>query len=287
MIPIVSDRTRRLWDHISRNDEKKVAEMLAIGADVNKTTLQKRNALHLATTTGVGNIEIVKLLLAAGVEVNAKDYQNYTPAQYALWKSKEDLQFIILKILLEKGATVEIKEANELKTPDLRGRELLEGVQYFKGPHSRPENQKSGLAWHSPTLARECANIIGTFTAFYLRTEREMEEIRKKDRSAITAAEPDNSKFDRDKIEYHLTKHIPVSSMLFGKIAEEYEANKHSEKDKGTAATVWKWYHLPANNVSCQPPPKHKGQLESMLTYAVQMEWVKVNLSLYNSLIHD
>ncbi|KAE9381023.1 hypothetical protein N431DRAFT_457638 [Stipitochalara longipes BDJ] len=232
--------TRRLWEYISTNDTDRVKEILARGANVNETTSKKQNSLHLATV--VGNLAIVNLLLAKGVEVNAKDNDNSTPADYALQGSKNSDRYRILEALLEKGAKVEIDEENENKTLGLPGLNLLHEIRYQKGPPTRPNNQDSALHFDTKRLPAGCDTSTCTFTTFYLRTEQEMEKLRKNDGSTSTPAEPITPRVDQGEIEYYFTQHMPISKMLSGPIDQEFKTNEAAHKQ-------WKWYHLPANNM--------------------------------------
>jgi len=52
-----------------------------------------------------GNIEAVKLHLAAGADVNAKDEEEFTPLLYAAWDGHKE----IAELLIAKGADVDAK----------------------------------------------------------------------------------------------------------------------------------------------------------------------------------
>ena len=55
-----------------------------------------------------GNIEAVKLHLAAGADVNAKDEEEFTPLLYAAWDGHKE----IAELLIANGADVNVKDVN-------------------------------------------------------------------------------------------------------------------------------------------------------------------------------
>ncbi|MDB4342093.1 ankyrin repeat domain-containing protein [bacterium] len=62
------------------------------------------DSIHLAAA--VGNIEVVKQHLAAGVDVNAKGYRGFTPLHYAARNGHKE----IAELLIAKGANVNVKD---------------------------------------------------------------------------------------------------------------------------------------------------------------------------------
>ncbi|XP_077997100.1 uncharacterized protein LOC144450371 [Glandiceps talaboti] len=76
--------------------------LLEAGAQVNavSTTLNKRTSLHYGAEEG--HLDICKLLLEAGAQVNAADGDKWTSLHFGAWKGHLD----ICKLLLEAGAQV-------------------------------------------------------------------------------------------------------------------------------------------------------------------------------------
>jgi ankyrin repeat protein len=62
------------------------------------------DSIHLAAA--VGNIEVVKQHLAAGVDVNAKGYRGFTPLHYEARNGHKE----IAELLIAKGANVNVKD---------------------------------------------------------------------------------------------------------------------------------------------------------------------------------
>lgn len=90
--------------HMASSVEEVVGFLLKNGADVNARSLYGGTAMHNAASWG--NVECLKLLIAAGGDVNAVDYIGYTPlmtvclSSYDPNRSKEEF----IKILLDHGA---------------------------------------------------------------------------------------------------------------------------------------------------------------------------------------
>jgi ankyrin repeat protein len=87
-------------------DIEGVKEFLAAGADVNAKNYLGRTPLYWATnTTAGGHKEIVELLIAKGADVNAKTIDGVTPLHNAAeWGHKE-----VGEILIAEGADVNAK----------------------------------------------------------------------------------------------------------------------------------------------------------------------------------
>ena len=76
------------------------------GADVNVKDDNENTPLHLST-----NKNIAELLISNGADVNAKDWSGETPLHRII--SNEDLQLDIIKLLIEKGADVNAKDEDD------------------------------------------------------------------------------------------------------------------------------------------------------------------------------
>ena len=86
--------------------------------------------IHQAATDG--NIKAVKQHLAAGKDVNAKDFAGWTPLHRAAWKGHK----VIAELLIAKGANVNAKMVD--------GRTTLDAAIYGKNPETAALLRKHG-----------------------------------------------------------------------------------------------------------------------------------------------
>jgi ankyrin repeat protein len=252
--------TRRFWNSISKGNEEDVKKQLAQGAKFNKANSRKQNSLHLATIAG--RLEIVTLLLDRGVAVNAKDLDKHGPVRYALKGSKYE----ILKALLKRGARVADKEKEGIT--DEKCLKLLADIRYFQGPRVNPKTQESLPAFPKDKLPLECDldKYMGTITTFHLRSAKDTEE---EIQNNISTSSADSKVAVEDETEYHWREKVTVGKMLFEESDEDAKGTVTSDKQ-------WKWYHLPANNVS------------SLVKWAckytdnfLKLDWVEVRILFY------
>ena len=89
-----------LHDAAYRGYADVVKLLLAAGADVNAKDSFGDTPLHAAAING--QADVVKLLLAAGADVNAKGWIGYTPLHHAAYDGHAD----VAKLLLAAGADV-------------------------------------------------------------------------------------------------------------------------------------------------------------------------------------
>ena len=112
---------KMLFDACKENDYKKAKEAIELGADIKYK--DDTEAMLLIITSRNNNIDILKLLLKNGANVNAKDNFGRTPLHgIAFWcnekefKDKYDSIVTTAKFLLENGADVNAKD-NCMETP--------------------------------------------------------------------------------------------------------------------------------------------------------------------------
>ena len=225
--------TRRLWDAISKPDVDEVKKQLLQGANFNRGNSRKQNALHLATVAG--NLEIVNLLLELDVDVNAEDVDHHGPVRCALLESKHE----ILKVLLKRGAKVNGQD--KMHVTDESCLKLLRNIDFLEGPRVNPGEQKFPI-FPKERLPSGCKleKFFGTITTFNLRSETKTEE---KISSDSTPSTTDSTNVVEDEREYCSVETISLEEMLFSQSVE-------NSKDNALSGKEWKWYHLPANNVS-------------------------------------
>ena len=90
--------------------------LVRLGAWPNQTYMNKKTALHYAVEGG--NIDLVRLLMIRGTEVNASDNQGRTPMHYALGDRFEKASMVVAE-LLQHGADVDAR-CHRGKTPLMR-----------------------------------------------------------------------------------------------------------------------------------------------------------------------
>lgn len=82
--------------------------VVQLGADVSKP--DARNRAPLMVASGFGKFEIVDLLLAKGVQVNAKDIQGRTALMYAAGHNEMTNNTQVIERLIAEGANIEVKD---------------------------------------------------------------------------------------------------------------------------------------------------------------------------------
>ena len=85
-----------------RNEQTKIADLLRKrGSKTGEEVLAEESILG---AVNIGNIKAVKQHLAAGKDVNAKDFAGWTPLHRAAWKGHK----VIAELLIAKGANVNV-----------------------------------------------------------------------------------------------------------------------------------------------------------------------------------
>ncbi|MDE0528569.1 MAG: ankyrin repeat domain-containing protein [Truepera sp.] len=92
-----------------------VQDCLAAGAEVNARNWRGRTPLHLAAVSN-DNPAVTTALLAAGAEVNARDGEGWTPLHLATWGAWGVDNPAVVVALLEAGADANARN-NEGRTP--------------------------------------------------------------------------------------------------------------------------------------------------------------------------
>ncbi len=122
---------------VRKSDVAGVKAAIAKGANVNFKYRYDRSALSFACDRG--NLEVVKLLLDAGAEINAKDsFYGATPLDWAAYKGSPEL----IRLLLDKGAT---GKESVLRSAVQQGQLEVLKVVLEKGG-LRPETLNTALA---------------------------------------------------------------------------------------------------------------------------------------------
>lgn len=95
-----------LLNTVLAGDVAKAATLLKNGADINSRNEEGATALILAA--GVGNLEMVEMLLQAGAEVDATDTRGWTALFKALFNYEQNRGFPdVVSALIDAGADIE------------------------------------------------------------------------------------------------------------------------------------------------------------------------------------
>ena len=101
----IEKRNQKLFEAIDAKDLNEVLKQISKGADVNaREDYLWFTPLH--TASKMGAVEIVKVLLALGANINNQKHDLYTPLHSAVCCKRVE----IVKILLEKGAITNLKD---------------------------------------------------------------------------------------------------------------------------------------------------------------------------------
>jgi len=92
--------SEELFNAIEENDINRVRELIAAGADVNKT--DKYGYTAFDKSIEIGDINIIRLIVKSGANINRKDTLGYTAFDDAIQMGKED----IARLLVESGFNI-------------------------------------------------------------------------------------------------------------------------------------------------------------------------------------
>lgn len=105
LIPEMTELEEQLFDAIHDNDIEQVKGLIAQEVNINvKECYEHRTPLHRAVSYGC--LPIVKVLIAAGADLEAEDYLGRTP----LLVASNDGRLLIVKALVAAGADVNAKD---------------------------------------------------------------------------------------------------------------------------------------------------------------------------------
>ncbi|MGC1523787.1 MAG: ankyrin repeat domain-containing protein [Steroidobacteraceae bacterium] len=115
-ITTLFNATNRLHEAIKKNELGKIRQLTDAGANVNELNASGYSPLHLASSSGI-NIEILRLLLAKGAEVDArsKDHRGFGFTSLIIAAGNDNLE--VTAALLEAGASVNTTRGDGMQTP--------------------------------------------------------------------------------------------------------------------------------------------------------------------------
>jgi ankyrin repeat protein len=261
------DRDRKTLLHLAvENDHKPVVQLLLdLGADLEVASSNGDKPLYVAAESGYyalvnlllqfranveslnslelwsalyqavknGHISVAEILLKAGADIDFSIPTGHTPLFCAI--KSGDLELV--KILLRHGANRDIQLGGGQSIEDVAHNDaimdFLRSNPLLLGPSIA--NSRAGLELcftHVPTLPPDqidkinaCNGFKATVVDFFLE-----------DREQRIQASPS------------------MYEILYGKGAERMALAKEEAK-LGGQQQLFRWYHLPANNVGLSPPP--------------------------------
>jgi len=100
---VFADEAMDAFTAIYQNDINTLKKLLDDGLDPNLTDVENYEGGLLNTACNSNSIEIVKLLLAKGADVNLSGHGGYTPMMYA---AESAITIEIMELLIEKGSDI-------------------------------------------------------------------------------------------------------------------------------------------------------------------------------------
>jgi ankyrin repeat protein len=89
-----------------------VGRLIAAGVDVNEKDFADKTALHWAADAG--QMDVVQVLVAKGANVNAKDFSGVTPIMFAVLGQHES----ILELFIANGGDVNLEDSDGITALD-------------------------------------------------------------------------------------------------------------------------------------------------------------------------
>jgi ankyrin repeat protein len=100
-----TDLNKVLFQALKDEDKRAIMEALQKGADINAKDNDNDGWTTLMYASGIGYLDIAELIIAKGVDVNAKDKDGKTALMFA----SEEGNLDVANLLIEKGADVNAK----------------------------------------------------------------------------------------------------------------------------------------------------------------------------------
>lgn len=153
-LPATNDAaSRALNDAIRNGDVEKVKQAIANGADVNR---KEYGATVFMEACRKGNIDIVRLMLDSGAEVDPDAYAGSSPLTYAAQSGHT----AIVELLLSRGAQLEPKGDYESALHIAAEKGYRETVEFLIAKGANLDNSTSGKSMIVRTLMYRKSNAM-------------------------------------------------------------------------------------------------------------------------------
>jgi hypothetical protein len=239
--PEVADRAGRKPLAIAASDSSLLRAgklLVEYGANVNAFDPQTRQSvLHLCAASGP--LELAQILLVNGAQVDSLDASGETSLFQAVRGRRHDM----VRLLLQHGANINIRSAEGMTPGTLAAGEgataadilrLLKASHVIRGPRvlAREDLRKGKRRERTQTLVAKSPAPLDD----------------KKKMIVCHAFKASIIDFHVDETEQRIEKTVSVYDLLYGRGGEDImrEASRGQIEGKPT----FRWYHLPANNVS-------------------------------------
>lgn len=153
-----------LFQAIAQNDNDVVKKLINSGFDVNTRASDNKTALHVAVVHG--NLDMVRFLLGHGAKVNIKTRDKRTPI-LMVGGDDEQTSIEIFKLLIAKGADVNAQD-DEKKTLLMRAceDEAIDGVKLLLNAGANPNlKDEDGETAYDKTDSDEIKQLLIKFGA--------------------------------------------------------------------------------------------------------------------------
>lgn len=215
--------------------------LLEFGANVDSVNVQLRHsALHVCADHGF--TKLAELLLEHHAQVDIEDIHGQTPLERAVRNRKTAL----VRLLLRHGAARRPKQSH-----------LLRHTPLHQGISPRPEDSEIGRLLESSHLL-EGPPISRVNTGQFRKAQNVLAKSPAplENRAKMLACQSFSATivdFFIDEKEQRIQETASVYSLLYGKGADAIMGKAYTENGIETKRS-FRWYHLPANNVSNSSP---------------------------------
>ena len=234
-------------DRLKSEERRMVVKLLLDNkADVNCRNRLGETPLHLASK--IGDEAAARLLIDNMANIDSKNNLDNTPLHYAAKSDQKE----VVKLLLGRGANATIKNQNKETASNLaesKTKLVLDKPPLVRGPRVERQAQLVSKETKPPTS-----------------------KIAKQVCSAFHAVAKEFFTIDNDEMRSRDDQPPSVYDLLYGE--EKLEEMLKKLRGGVPNSPCCTWYHLPANNVSCQ---SCKLVILNILMDA-QMDWVEVCL---------
>lgn len=116
-VTLLRDKNSELIESAINNDKRFALECIECGANINYR-YGKNGMTPLLTASINGSIDIVKLLIKSGADINLSDYQGNTSLMYAMKNYEKNGKRNLFDFLIQNGGDIELKDIHSKTIKD-------------------------------------------------------------------------------------------------------------------------------------------------------------------------